>query len=381
MASSQRRRSALGWTGIVGGLIVAGLAVAAIAGINTTPVRGLLDPESAGPEGSRALVEVLRDRGVEVIVARDRDAAVRALSEQEATLALGDTAPLDDADLTDLRDTATGTVLLEPRTRDLRLLVDGSTSAGFADAAAAPECAVTEAEISGEITPGEMFEPGAGTDACYPVGTGFGLVAAGSDATRVVAVDATALFVNEHLATDGHAALALNLLGATGAVVWYLPSIGDGSIAAAPTLGELTPPWVTPAMLLLASAALAAALWRGRRFGPLVTENLPVTVRAAETTEGRARLYAAAGDPGHALDQLRREALVRIGRVLGLGGADAAAIADAAAARLDADRARVRGILLDDVPRSDRDLVEAADRLREIERAVIRTVRPERKTP
>ena len=51
-----------------------------------------------------------------------------------------------------------------------------------------------------------------------------------------------------------------------------------------------------PVIVLLLTAGLAAAIWRGRRFGPLVPERLPVTVRAAETTEGRARLYAHARD-------------------------------------------------------------------------------------
>ncbi len=41
----------------------------------------------------------------------------------------------------------------------------------------------------------------------------------------------------------------------------------------------------------LGVALLLAALWRARRLGPLVTERLPVVVRASETVEGHARLY------------------------------------------------------------------------------------------
>ncbi|MDS0197923.1 DUF4350 domain-containing protein [Microbacterium imperiale] len=345
------------------------------------PAQGLLDPEAAGPEGSRALVEVLRDRGVEVDVARDRTSALAALGEGGATLAIADTAPLDDDDLEDLASAAAGTVLLEPRTRDLRLLLGGAQSAGFVDELTAPACDFPDAAVSGSVRPGEVFTADGLRIACYPAGAGFGLVGTGSGPDRVIALDATSLLVNRHLAEDGHAALGLNLLGGTGRVVWYLPALGDGSLTAAPSLGELTPPWVTPAILLLLGSVVAAGIWRGRRFGPLVAENLPVTVRASETTEGRARLYAAAAEPVHALDQLRRDSLRRLARLLGLGAADAGAIADAAAARLDTDRARVRGILLDDLPRNDRELVDAADRLRELEAAVHRTVRPERNTP
>lgn len=381
-ARRRRARSALGWAGLTAGLLVAGLAAAAIAGVNTMPAQGLLDPEAAGPDGSRALVELLRDRGVDVEVARDRASALASLERGDATLAIADTAPLADDDLVELRDAASGTVLLEPRTRDLRVLLGEARSAGFADGSAvAPACDLPAAAVSGPIRPGEVFT-GAGIDsACYPAADGYGVIASGDDSDRVVGLDATALLVNRSLAEDGNAALGLNLLGSTGTVVWYLPAIGDGSLTAAPSLGELTPPWVTPAILLLIGSVVAAGFWRGRRFGPLVAENLPVTVRASETTEGRARLYAAAADPVHALDQLRRDALRRIGRMLGLGAADAGAVADAAAERLRDDRARVRGILLDDLPQNDRQLVDAADRLRELESAVLRTVRPERKTP
>ena len=38
-----------------------------------------LDPESAGPQGTMALVTILREQGVEVVVARDRATALSAL--------------------------------------------------------------------------------------------------------------------------------------------------------------------------------------------------------------------------------------------------------------------------------------------------------------
>jgi hypothetical protein len=94
---------------------------------------------------------------------------------------------------------------------------------------------------------------------------------------------------------------------------------------------------------------------------------------------GRARLYARAGDPLHAADRLRIGALRRLAVLLGLGPAAAAPeIADAAAGRTGLDRSAVRGILIDDIPRSDGDLVELTTRLRDLEDAVRAAVRPER---
>ena len=185
------------------------------------------------------------------------------------------------------------------------------------------------------------------------------------------------------LADDGNAALGVNLLGRHPLVVWYDPVLGDTDLENTdPSLGESTPPWVSPVIALLILAAVAAAVWRGRRFGPLVRERLPVTVRAAETAEGRARLYAQTRDAGHAADDLRIAALRRMARLLGLGpNAAADEIADAAADRLSADRRVVRGILLDDVPTDDAQLTVVASRLRELEGAVRDAVRPERNRP
>jgi hypothetical protein len=186
-----------------------------------------------------------------------------------------------------------------------------------------------------------------------------------------------------HLAADGNAALGIALMGTQPRVVWYMPTIEDTDLAdGEPTLGDITPPWVTPTILLLLVAGAVAILWRGRRFGPLVAENLPVSVRAAETTEGRARLYARSRDAAHALDSLRVGTLDRLARLLGLGPAtQATEIADAAAQRIGAQPALVRDILIDAIPSTDADLVAGSDRLRDLEAAVRASVRPERIDP
>src|SRR5690606_36744381 len=97
------------------------------------------------------------------------------------------------------------------------------------------------------------------------------------------------------------------------------------------TLATLTPKWVTPAILLLLLAGVVAGIARGQRFGPLVTETLPVTVRASETMHGRARLTAKAGDSAHAAAALRDGALRRLAARLGLTARSTAVeVADAA---------------------------------------------------
>ena len=370
-----RRRAAGAWVAIGVGLLVVGAVAGAIAGIARLPSQGLLDPEAAGPDGGRALVQILRAQGVDVTVARNLDAAVTAAGA-DTTLVITDATVLEDADLTALAGTAGDVVLVDPRARDLRILLDGAAPDGIGDGAAEPACTLAEARRAGPIAPGPVFTAPAGVTACYRSGSGYGLLVRETEAGRIAAVDGTALFVNEHLATAGNAALALGLMGRHADLVWYLPdplADGDGPPA---TIGTLTPDWVTPAIALAVLAAVVAAVWRGRRFGPLVAETLPVTVRGAETTAGRARLYARAGDPGHALDALRIAALQRLAHRLGLGpAASAREISDAVAARAGVDPRTAAEILIDRVPQTDRELVDLSDRLYDIERAATPTER------
>jgi hypothetical protein len=363
---------------------------AALSGLGRWSERDALDPESAGPLGTRALAQILRGQGVDVVVARDRQTAARELGDRGATLVLSDAPALSDDAILALTQQARDVVLIQPRARTLDLLIPGSETAGVAapDDPVQPECGVPEATRSGPVSPGAVFSPGGSSavDACYPAGGGFGLLigqsAGAGDEGQVAVVDGVSLFTNEHLASAANAALALNLMGRASVVVWYVPSLTDTDLPDGdPSLGELTPPWVSPVIVLLLLSGAAAAIWRGRRFGPLVTERLPVTVRASETTEGRARLYARSRDAVHAADQLRIPLLGRIGRALGLGpAASAAEIADAASARTGLDRTAVRGLLIDDIPRGDADLVALEHRLRHLEDAVHAAARPERNT-
>lgn len=379
--AAARRLARTGWIWIALVLLVVGGAGAAISAAGDPVDRGLLDPDSAGPDGTRALVEILRAQGVDVRVARDRGAAAALLADGPATLVMPDSAYLSDDAVQELADASADAVVLSATARIARLLFPGTTIDGIGpDRPLAESCDLPEATRAGPIVGGVMLRPG-GTEtvACYREGDRAALLVADDGGTRVSLLDARELFTNEHLAENGNAALALNLMGRHADLVWYVPTPADSDLAdAAPTLGELTPTWVTPVMVLLLCAAIAAGVWRGRRFGPLVIENLPVTVRASETMEGRARLAERSGDGVGALDQLRLDALDRLAVLLGLGpAASADEIAEACADRSGAQRGVVRDILIEHVPADDADLVTSADRLRDLETAVRSAVRPE----
>lgn len=378
------RRRIAAWVAVGIVLVLVGALGAAIGAAGQWSQRDALDPESTGPDGTRALTQILRQHGVDVQVVRDHRDAAAALDSGAATLVLPDTPALSDAGWRKLTRGATDVVLIDPRSRTLQLAVPDGSLAGTAPLGLAdPACDVEAAVLAGAVEPGAVYDAGSGyTAACYPAGEGAGLLVSRVGERTTAVIDGTVLFTNEYLAEDGNAALAVNLMGRHDLVVWYQPGIGDTDLPDTdPTLGDLTPPWVSPVIVLLLVTALAAGIWRGRRFGPLVTERLPVTVRASETTEGRARLYAQSRDALHAADQLRLGALDRLARTLGLGpSASAGDIADAAAARAQLDRGEARRILIDDLPADDADLVALRQRLRQLEDAVTAATRPERNT-
>ncbi len=202
-------------------------------------------------------------------------------------------------------------------------------------------------------------------------------VGPGPSGGEIALVAATTVFENEHVDEAGNAALAIGLLGASDELAWYLPGPGDADAGDAPSLAELTPGWVSPVAVLAIAVVVAAGVWQGRRFGPLVVERLPVQVPAGETSEGRARLYARSGARGHALDQLRIGVIRRIAALLKLPRATSVdAVADAAARATGRDAASVTRLLVGAVPARDRELVDLAAELDGLEHDVAASVRP-----
>ncbi|OSO98583.1 DUF4350 domain-containing protein [Microbacterium sp. LEMMJ01] len=370
-AERPKRRTASLWGWVLVAVLVIAVALAASQLAATGPgARGALDPESRSDTGALALAELLRDQGVEVEVVRSRAAAAAALDE-DSTLALTNPYTLSDEALADLLAPADRVVFLSTGTHLLSELAIGENASGSA-APRPAACAVPAFAEVGDIRPDRLFAPADGVTGCFADGDAAAVLVDDRDGHRAV-VEGVKLFSNATLAEDGNAALGLALLGQTARVVWYVPSYEDTDIQGATpdTLGTLTPDWVTPAILLLLTAGLAVAVARGRRFGPLVAETLPVTVRASETMHGRARLTARAADAPHATEALREGTRRRLARRLGLAvHASADEVADAAADRLRIPRGTLQSLLAGPPPTDDAALVTLARRLDELETAV-----------
>lgn len=377
-----RLRSALGWVVIAIAVVVFALVIGALS-ITAPDSRGGLDPESAKESGSLALAELLRDQGVEVTVVRTRADAIGA-TRDDTTLVMADPFSLSDEAVTGLLEPANSTVILSSATRMLRLLDLGENAAPPAADELLAGCRLPELANVGAVRPDRFFTPAEGVTGCYEDDGAAGLLVSDRGGTRTALIEAGSLLSNEHLAENGNAALGLALLGQTGHVVWYVPSLADSDIeASAPeTLATLTPEWVTPAILLLLLAGIVAGISRGQRFGPLVAETLPVTVRASETMHGRARLTAKAGDSAHAAAALREGTQRRLAARLGLTARSTAVeVADAASDRLRIPRGSLHELLAGALPATDSELVDLARRLAELETAVSTAVHVERNTP
>ena len=370
----QRWRFAVALAGLV--------AVVAIAAALPQPAASnvSLAPDNPGRDGAQALAQILGQQGVEVRYTRSFADATRAAAAG-TTLLLANGYLLGDSQVATLAATEADIVLVEP---DEYLLGAMSPAAGIDPVASGTSPTVREPGCSDPdaVAAGSVRAAGAGyiarTDAavvCYPGAEGaLGTYLVVEGSRRVVAIGDQSILTNASLASAGNAALALRTLGRNASLTWYLPSLGDyGLEPSGPSLTDLIPGWVPVIGLELLLVAAVAGLWRGRRLGRLVTEPLPVTVRAAETTRGRGRLYRRARSYGHAAAALRAGAATRSATRVGLPRTAAApAMIDALARATGRRTDEVADLLYGPPPTDDAGLELLARRLDDLESEVHR---------
>lgn len=356
-----------------------------------------MDAANAGPIGGKAVAQVLRGQGVDVRTASTLTQVQDAASDDTTVLVYDPNGNLDASGYDELTSVASTVVLVEPDFDALNRLAPGVSAAGSpaAKGPIAAGCSLPAAVRAERIDPrptsttsdvsvaGSFDIEGSPAVGCFETsGQRFSFVKSASDGRTVYLIGSASILMNDGIDRAGNAALALNVLGGHHTLVWYLPSLADRPVTGPPDIGALTPGWVTPVVILLLLVFIAAAFWRGRRFGPLVVENLPVVVRAGETREGRARLYQRSSARLRAADALRIGAIGRLATLAGLPrAATAAEIADAVAAVTGLDRATVRTILIVAVPRTDAELITLSNDLAALERATAAAVTPAESGP
>ena len=374
------------------------------AGCTSSPGGGSPNPSDSvdtstliDPTSDSALLNLLSQQGVRYFY-RSVSALPANYSGHDATLVIGEGDALNPGDFAKLAGAGFSRVIvlggndavLGTFAPQIRVHAFGLGSPEPVD----PSCAQTDALAAGgadlkDPTATFVVDANGGAVGCYPV-DGFPTFAyADEGPSDVVALGSATFFENDQLASAGNAALALRLFGAHPLLVWLLPDIpgsglapdqgggggsGGGSGASGPTLTSLMPSWIWWVLLQLLIALLLAAYWRGRRLGAVVTERLPVTVRAAETVEGHARLYRRANAHGRAAELLRKAAASRMAGYVGVPAArahaDPSVLVAPVAARLNVAEDQVAGLLTGAAPQSEAELVQLADHLDRLEQEV-----------
>ncbi len=356
-------------------MILALVIIAAVAVVSTylTAPRpgGRMDPAATSSGGAHALVALLRDHGVEVVVADDIAAVERAARPDTLVLTVQTFHLVDEDLLRRLAAVPGDRLVIEPVSRTREILAPEVRRDAAGSVGGSPDCDLREATRAGDVQLGasDTFEASGDVPVtrCYE-----GAVVRYTDAGRTVTVVGTSDFMtNSGLLKQGNAALAMNLAGAQPRVIWYAPQRTEGESSGGATLSDLIPDRVRWIVWQLCLAVLLIALWKGRRIGPLVAEQLPVVVRASETVEGRGRLYRSRRASDRAADALRTATLQRLLPRLGLGpNADPAAVVQTIAQRSRQDPEAVRHTLFGPPPATDTDLVNLAHALDNIERQV-----------
>ncbi|GAA0645108.1 DUF4350 domain-containing protein [Streptomyces thermocarboxydovorans] len=378
------------WTrtrGIVLALVVLLAAAVAIAVVRSDSQHGELDPRSADPNGSRAVAELLADRGVDTRVVTTLDEAAAAAGP-DTTLLVAVPDLLTPRQQTRLRQALAGsggrTVLVASGSASVERLAPGVTAAPATslDTTLEPRCSLPAARRAGSADTGGVryTTSHVGADECYPserLATLLRIPASSGDGDTVL-IGAPDILLNDHLDKGGNASLALQLLGSRPHLVWYLPSLADSSATEEEERDffELLPSgWLWGTLQLFIAAALAA-LWRARRLGPLVPEKLPVAIRASETVEGRARLYRKANARDRAATALRSATRTRLAPLVGVPVTRAhtpEALLPALSARLRGDgQQSLHALLFGPPPGDDASLIQLADRLDALESEVRR---------
>lgn len=305
-----------------------------------------LDPDNPSPHGAQAVARVLEQHGVAVDRAGNLDELRRGNTGDETTVLLTDEFLIPHDERQDF--------LASARTAGTLVVVDPSDS-------------LRES----------LFDQEADESENGPV-----YAASAGDGKKIVALNDPTLLTNASVDDGDNARQALTSLGERRRMVW----ISTWNGATGEQTGLDWPAWKTPLTWAIGLSVLFLVVLRGRRFGLLALEPMPVTVKAVESTRALASLYRRSSARDSAASALRDGTASRVGAGLGLsqGRRSPDLVADALRARGGTttegdDDAKTPNVphdlaerLTGPPPENDKALVELARELDRLEKEILR---------
>jgi hypothetical protein len=349
-----------------------------------------LDPRNPTANGAQALARVLESQGIRVDVARGQAELERAEPDGNTTVLVTRTGSLAETttrNLARLASDAERLVLVAPDRAVLRYLAPEVTVTDARRAApdlTATDCGTPDVRAGETLSRSQVEYRSTLADAACFTHDGSSVylsLARRGVVPPMVFLGSTTAPSNDQVTEASNAAILLRMLGHSDRVVWYVPTREDVPVTDDSDLGSLLPRWLGPVVALGGFAFFGLVLWRGRRFGRLVPEPLPVVVRAVETTESRGRLYRRARDASRAGATLQLATRTRLADYLGLprpsaattgGGADQALVS-AVSGITGRPVGEVGALLLGPPPTRDDHLLALATELVTLEKEVRRS--------
>ncbi len=361
--------TASGWRGRRGPVLLGVALVLALVAISVltrdqAAFGDPLDPRNPSRDGAQAVARVLDRHGVGVTVVRGEDALLDHPVDAETTVVITNPAALGRTTADRLRAHA--------RSAGALVVVGdaGPVSLWFGGEAGSRLSGTHRAHCDVGLVRGlavRTYGAGLRHEGCFGADGSAALVRR----RDLWLLTSPGSLTNQHVLEADNAALALRLLGQHRRTVWYVADVADTPASDGVRLSALLPPSLVPSLFLLLAAVAVLLVWRGRRLGPVVTEPLPVVVRAAESTRSRGQIYRRTHDRHHAATALVRATRTRLAATLRLPrDTPPDELAAAVAARTGGDPAAVHHLLADPDITHDSQLVALGQQLTRIENEV-----------
>jgi hypothetical protein len=245
----------------------------------------------------------------------------------------------------------------------------------FGDRTLHPGCVAPEAAgvRTIEVDPGDAaLTPGrATTVSCFRASSGAYAASLRHGRGTVVTLGGASFLVNERLGRADNALFSVRLLDAGGPVD-FGPALPPGGAAAGRTsIWAALPAGARAGIVALVLALVAFAVARGRRLGRPVPEDPVSPIPAGELVHASGNLYRMARATPFAASLLRRGAVARMARRVGLEpGGSPATLASRVSELTGEDPQALEWILAGADPRTDEELIMLARRLEDATRRV-----------